>query len=30
MLTSDYELKKLTPRTMRRTAKVDWARVWAH
>ena len=29
MLTSDYELEKLTPRRMRQTAKVDWVRVWA-
>jgi beta-glucanase (GH16 family) len=28
MLTSDYELEKLTPRRMRQTAKVDWVRVW--
>ena len=30
MLTSDYELEKLTPRTMRQRAKVDWVRVWSH
>ena len=29
MLTSDYELEKLTTRRMRQTAKVDWVRVWA-
>ena len=29
MLTSDYELEKLTRRTMRQTAKVDWVRVWS-
>ena len=28
MLTSDYE-SKLTRRTMRQTAKVDWVRVWS-
>ena len=30
MLTSDYELEKLTPATMGQTAKVDWVRVWSH
>lgn len=30
MLTSDYELEKLTPATMRQRAKVDWVRVWSH
>jgi beta-glucanase (GH16 family) len=30
MLTSDYELEKLTARTMRQRAKVDWVRVWSH
>ena len=30
MLTSDYELEKLTPAGMRQTAKVDWVRVWSH
>jgi hypothetical protein len=30
MLTSDYELEKLTPAVMRQTAKVDWVRVWSH
>jgi beta-glucanase (GH16 family) len=29
MLTSDYELEKLTARTMRQRARVDWVRVWA-
>ncbi|MBL0747116.1 glycoside hydrolase family 16 protein [Nocardioides baculatus] len=29
MLTSDYELEKLTPGIMRQTAKVDWVRVWS-
>lgn len=29
MLTSDYELEKLTPSTMRQSAKVDWVRVWS-
>jgi len=29
MLTSDYELEKLTPAGMRQTAKVDWVRVWS-
>lgn len=29
MLTSDYELEKLTPRTMRQRARVDWVRVWS-
>lgn len=30
MLTSDYELEKLTASTMRQRAKVDWVRVWSH
>ena len=30
MLTSDYELEKLTAAGMRQTAKVDWVRVWSH
>jgi beta-glucanase (GH16 family) len=30
MLTSDYELEKLTPATMRQRARVDWVRVWSH
>ncbi|RYC13221.1 glycoside hydrolase family 16 protein [Nocardioides zhouii] len=30
MLTSDYELEKLTPSTMGQRAKVDWVRVWSH
>ena len=30
MLTSDYELEKLTPATMRQRAQVDWVRVWSH
>lgn len=30
MLTSDYELEKLTRSTMRQSAKVDWVRVWSH
>jgi beta-glucanase (GH16 family) len=30
MLTSDYELEKLTPGVMRQSAKVDWVRVWSH
>jgi beta-glucanase (GH16 family) len=30
MLTSDYELEKLTPSTMRQRARVDWVRVWSH
>ena len=29
MLTSDYELEKLTRATMRQRAKVDWVRVWS-
>lgn len=29
MLTSDYELEKLTPRTLRQRARVDWVRVWS-
>ncbi len=29
MLTSDYELEKLTPTTMRQRARVDWVRVWS-
>lgn len=29
MLTSDYELEKLTPSTMRQRARVDWVRVWS-
>lgn len=29
MLTSDYELEKLTRSTMRQRAKVDWVRVWS-
>ena len=29
MLTSDYELEKLTPRTMNQRARVDWVRVWS-
>jgi beta-glucanase (GH16 family) len=29
MLTSDYELEKLTPSTMRQRAQVDWVRVWS-
>ncbi len=29
MLTSDYELEKLTAAGMRQTAKVDWVRVWS-
>ena len=29
MLTSDYELEKLTSRTMGQRARVDWVRVWA-
>ena len=30
MLTSDYELEKLTRATMRQRARVDWVRVWSH
>lgn len=30
MLTSDYELKNLTPQGMQQTAAVDWVRVWGH
>ena len=29
MLTSDYELEKLTARTMHQRARVDWVRVWS-
>jgi hypothetical protein len=29
MLTSDYELEKLTSRTVRQRTRVDWVRVWA-
>lgn len=29
MLTSDYELEKLTAAGVRQTAKVDWVRVWS-
>lgn len=29
MLTSDYELEKLTPATMSQRAQVDWVRVWS-
>jgi beta-glucanase (GH16 family) len=29
MLTSDYELEKLTPSTMRQRAQVDWVWVWS-
>ena len=29
MLTSDYELEKLTARTMNQRARVDWVRVWS-
>ncbi len=29
MLTSDYELEKLTDRTMHQRARVDWVRVWS-
>lgn len=28
MLTSDYELERLTPATLRQSAAVDWVRVW--
>ena len=30
MLTSDYNLAKLTPEGISQTAAVDWVRVWAH
>ena len=30
MLTSDYELEKLTTSTMQQRARVDWVRVWSH
>lgn len=29
MLTSDYNLEKLTPKGVRQTAAVDWVRVWS-